>query len=297
MTKMTAPRLAMSLLVRDEASLIAHNIHFHHRLGVDYFIATDNGSVDGTREILTELSRDLPLHIIDEPEFTMRQDDWVNRMARVAADKFGADWIINGDADEFWLPSGGSLKSVIPPGAAVLRCPRVNMLATHTQAEAPDYAFHHNTLRVRKPYDNSIFHEPPWRLSRTPVVMTAVGRKVMCRLDGLRGVGYGNHDAAHDGPAVECSDILIYHYPVRTFAEFLSKVVNHGTSLENNPAIPAHIGWHVRRWFALYRQGLIEEEYRRLLVPEERVEPYLNEGILSEDRSITSLLVEAGIAE
>ena len=147
-------RLAMSLLVRDEAGLIAQNIAFHSRMGVDCFVVTDNGSVDGTREIVERLQSDFEIRVIDEPELTMRQDAWVNRMAEIAANELGADWIVNSDADEFWLPAEGTLKTVIPNEASVLLCRRANMLATHGTVEAPDYAFHRNTLRVAKPFDN-----------------------------------------------------------------------------------------------------------------------------------------------
>lgn len=279
-------RLAMSLLVRDEAGLIAQNIRFHSRMGVDCFIVTDNGSVDGTREIVKRLQRDFAIRLIDEPEHKMRQDAWVKRMADIASKDFGADWVVNSDADEFWLPHEGTLKTVIPEEASVLLCRRANMLATRATVEAPDYTFYRNTLRVAQPFDNSAYREPPWRLMEIPVVMTSIGKKVMCRLAGLREIGYGNHYAVHAGSTIDSEGIQIYHYPVRTFLEFRSKVINHGTSLATNAGIPPHIGWHVRRWYALYEQGLLEEEYGRLLVDQCGMEGHLRSGVLQVDDSI-----------
>jgi hypothetical protein len=106
-------RLVMTLLARNEADVVDAQVAFHLHAGVDYVVATDNGSDDGTLEILERYERDGCLHLLREAGDDMRQPEWVTRMARMAATDFGADWVINADADEFWWPRGGTLKDVL----------------------------------------------------------------------------------------------------------------------------------------------------------------------------------------
>ena len=47
-------KLVMTLLLRDEEDIVRENLDFHLAQGVDRVIVTDNGSEDGTVEILRE---------------------------------------------------------------------------------------------------------------------------------------------------------------------------------------------------------------------------------------------------
>jgi glycosyl transferase family 2 len=106
-------KLVMTLLVRDEADIIDAQIAFHLHAGVDFMIVTDNASQDATTEICKSYAADGHLHLIREDRDDMRQGEWVTRMARLAATEFGADWVINSDADEFWCSHGAAIKDVL----------------------------------------------------------------------------------------------------------------------------------------------------------------------------------------
>jgi hypothetical protein len=106
-------RLVMTLLVRDEADVVDAQVAFHLHAGVDFVVATDNRSSDATTAILERYERAGVLHLLRESRDDMRQEEWVTRMARLAATDLGADWVLNADADEFWWPRGGSLKDVL----------------------------------------------------------------------------------------------------------------------------------------------------------------------------------------
>jgi Glycosyl transferase family 2 len=114
----------MTLLVHDEADILRDQIAFHLAAGVDFVVATDHRSTDGTTEILEAYEREGLLRLIREDAREIRQSEWVTRMARLAATEHGAAWVINSDADEFWWPRGGSLRELfaaVPPKVGAVR--------------------------------------------------------------------------------------------------------------------------------------------------------------------------------
>lgn len=61
-------KIILTLLARDEADIIRENILFHLNQGVDFIVATDNDSNDGTTEILREFEKMGVLHYIFQAE-------------------------------------------------------------------------------------------------------------------------------------------------------------------------------------------------------------------------------------
>jgi len=60
-------KLVMTLLARNEADIVDAQLAFHLNAGVDFVIATDNRSDDGTTEILERYEHAGRLHLIREP--------------------------------------------------------------------------------------------------------------------------------------------------------------------------------------------------------------------------------------
>jgi hypothetical protein len=104
----------MTLVVRDEADIVDAQLAYHLNAGVDFVLATDHASSDGTTEILESYERAGYLRLFRE-QGEMRESDWRTRMARLAATEHGAHWVLNTDADEFWWPRAESLKEVLLP--------------------------------------------------------------------------------------------------------------------------------------------------------------------------------------
>ncbi len=274
----------MTLLVRNEVDVIEGNLRFHLDHGVDFIVATDNGSTDGTKEVLEEYARKGVLHLIHEPSRIFQQQLWVNTMGELACQQCSADMIFHSDADELWHPASGSLKFELglKHRVDVLSVPVRNMLLSNkngTEVFPHDVAYEVNNPIIKSV--RKVMNEVGWRsffLYRYP-------NKVIYRTpNGYVKVVQGNHDVITDSPYREfakqkSSDIEVLHFPIRSLKQFRQKIINNGEGLYN---LDLYLGsdnihaWHAKRWYGLYQQGRLNEEYHRLL----DLEDYLAEGIL-----------------
>ena len=127
-------KLVMAMKVRDEGDVLEDNLRFHHALGVEHFIVTDNRSSDRTSEILERYAR-AGIATVTREESTNYKDEaigWMQRMARQASEEHGAEWVLHGDADEFWWPVEGTLADAlasVPRAFGAVIAPRTEFVA------------------------------------------------------------------------------------------------------------------------------------------------------------------------
>jgi hypothetical protein len=284
-------RLAMTLKVRDEADVLDANLRYHLAQGVDVVIATDNGSVDGSREILRRYEAAGRLRLIEEPagDFEHSGRRWVTRMARMAATDLGADWVIHTDADEFWWPVGGSLKDVlaaVPDPYSLVQVPRPEFLG---RPDGPGGWPERLVVReARSRLRLKVAHRarPDVAIGRGAHRVRVAGGDERGRPPGRAVLRAVSEAASAEAPAFVPAPvwpIRILHFPLRSFEQYRRRVeVNLDGSFDETPrrrVLREH-----------YEQGRLPELYAQLVADDADVQAGLRAGTLVEDHGLREFL-------
>lgn len=269
-------RVVLVIRTRDQADLVDAFVAFHLAAGVDFVIATDHRSVDGTAEILERYERAGDARLLRDTgeRITPRRSE----MARLAATEHGADWVLHADGDEAWWPRGGSIPDVlatIPERYGIVRA------AWHHFAPRPEDGrciAERMTVRIR----------PAARYTRQvdpfhPQV------KVAHRAHPDVVVTQGGHDA--EAPGLETLrswfPFEVLHFPLRSRDQGRVKYEQlhaglSGTGLD--------VSRHVEHARAAIDRGAWEETFRRWLVDDATLERGLAEGTLAVDTRLRNAL-------
>lgn len=226
-------KLAMTLMVRDEADIVGAMLDHHLNQGVDVIIVTDNGSVDGTAELLADYERRGLIELRHDPEHRKQQAQTVTRMARDAAEQHGADWVINADADEFWLPvaAGLTLKEAferIPVAVQAFDVPVHDMIGPAALSGTGLQRLVHRDLRTTE------------QLRRVGLRAHAT-HDVAHVGDPAVEVVQGNHfvNLENRGPVPAGAEIEVLHFPWRSWEQYARKVRNAGSAYESSHLTPS----------------------------------------------------------
>ncbi|SFS14128.1 Glycosyl transferase family 2 [Agrococcus baldri] len=241
----------LTLMVRDEADIIAAMLEHHLAHGIDRILVTDNGSVDGTREILDAYARVAPVTVFDDLEHRKQQSEVVTRMARLAAAEHGADWVINADADEFLRPVDpeltlGQVFAALPRAVGSFRVPVTNLVGPLARHGSGIRRLVHRDVRS----DEQL---------RAAGLIAHPTRNAIHVGDPDVEVSQGNHAVSIPAGA-EPDDALaleVLHLPWRSMEQIERKTRNMGEGYDASPALrpsPRHHG--MRDWRRM-RAGLL----------------------------------------
>jgi hypothetical protein len=248
-------KLVMTMMVRDEADIVEPMLEHHLAQGVDRIIVTDNASTDGTTEILQGYADRGLIDLRHDPVHRKQQSSVVTEMARDAARLYDADWVINADADEFWLPVDRSLTlrdvfAQYDPAWKAFTVDVTDMIGAPAQTGTGLQRLVYRDLRSQD------------AMNRVGVFAHATPDAVHIG-DPEIVVHQGNHFVSHAslGAPSAALRLEVLHFPWRSWAQFSRKVEQAGRAYRANTELTPSPNHHGMRDFARLESGLLLPSY------------------------------------
>jgi glycosyl transferase family 2 len=212
-------------MVRNCEDIIVFSVLHHLLLGVGHCVVIDNGSSDGTFELLTILARKLPrLAVLSEPA-TVPQQDVVNRTVNEFTRR-EATMVIPFDADELWdAPMRRLARAFRRTRANVLYCPMHNFVQSRSVATPTRFSWLRAYRRARR-IEGSGMREAVER--KVSFVEIAHPSKVLFHAHGEVAVNHGAHDVALADKVIAGSpELPVLHLPLRSRRELDKRVYDY----------------------------------------------------------------------
>lgn len=280
-------RIVGTLMVRDEVDIVAAMVEHTLDQGVDLLLVTDNGSVDGTHEVLREYAATGRVELFTDPLHEHQQGEVVTRMARRARTEHRADWVINLDGDEFVVARDPALSV----REALERTP------LHLNEFTVDVVNLVGPVASQRP-GLTVFDELVWRDQRPDEELTRSDLHAHPTPNAIhRGesdvvVRNGNHFTSLEtnGQPDEAVSLEVLHVPWRSWEQFQSKVVNTGSAYEASPVLNPSPNHHGMRDYALWKDGTLRPSYERRMPDEARLAAGEPLGWFRRDTRLVDLL-------
>jgi hypothetical protein len=224
-------------------------------------VIVDHRSQDGSRNILEKLkSEGLPLDIRHDERFAHLQSEVVTRLAHEINEQEHPDWIFPLDGDEFLIPTDGddvieSLAREDP--SQVLALPWRGYVLMPADNENEPHILKRMTYRRK-------LEKPQWWKVALP--------QAILKSDKDFKIPLGSHEILNEKmepfPIKRSSRLALAHFPVRSLAQLLVKVVGGWLSHRLDPAM-RDVRGTCFQWKAIYdelREGrsLTREDLLRL---------------------------------
>ena len=278
-------KVVLTMLVRNEADVVEAQIAHHLNAGVDFVVAIDNESTDGTSDVLEAYAREG--HLVRLPRSGgVQESPWRTHMAQLAAVEYGADWVFNADGDEFFWPRGESLKAVlaaVPARFGVLHAPSHVFVPVF---DGPAFFAERMTLRFT-----------PDAALNDPVSIYRPYTKLVHRADPGVVIDRGNHSllAGDLRPMHGWHPIEVLHFPLRSAEQLAEKQ----RKWNRYPDVRAG-GWYELAE-RLQASGRLSDHVDDVKLDEKTIARGLTAGYLTRDTrlrdALRELQVPAGMGE
>ncbi|HCJ6120955.1 TPA: glycosyltransferase family 92 protein [Escherichia coli] len=223
--------LYIAAIVKDEFAGLLEWIAYHRALGVTGFIIADNGSRDGSRELLSSLARLGIVTVLDQPDVINQKPQLpaYERILRSCARDINLLAFI--DADEFLLPLSAEV-NLVDFLASHFSDESVSAIALNwaifgssgelfaedglvterfTHRAPIKFNVHHNVKSVVKPERVNYFHNPHFADLRYGRYIDALGNDLVLHPKHGHGVS----------AEVVWNGVRVNHYAVKSLEEFL----------------------------------------------------------------------------
>jgi predicted O-methyltransferase YrrM len=245
------------VMVRNEADIVRLSLLHHLSQGLDRVLVIDNGSTDGTAEILARVSQDDPRVQWRSDPGPYMQSVALTELAREAF-RLGADWVVPFDADEFWWVKLGNLRTKLESTTAgALRAPVINFVQHRDQYLPTEVGLLTMTRRPPRPVDaNQAWVES----GQVGFIELRYPAKWIFRPTAETVVEAGNHAvSAVAGMWAESSGLACLHAPLRSRA-CLERKAEYGVRALQSGS-PPEFSWHLKRWARMREAGELDRDW------------------------------------
>ena len=238
------------MLVKDEIDIIEYTVRY--LLGqVDHVIVSDNGSTDGTLDVLSRLVEEYAveadgytstvpargLWLRHDPEVGYYQSEKTSRLAAEAL-SLGHSWVVPCDADELWYATDGrtirDFLGGLAPDVAYVEAQLYNHLPTTEDPSAVCPVCGNTGWEELPDHDGDYPSRVPCRLGE-PNPFRRIGwrqrqhgafPKVCARTRPGLEIAQGNHSAWAPGSGVTAGGLVVRHYSWRSEEQYEKKIRN-----------------------------------------------------------------------
>ena len=249
-------------IVRNAADLAPLTVLHHHLLGVDTVWVIDNGSTDGTYEILRSLARRVRGLRVDRDDGPFNQARMATDMANAAL-RDGHRLIVPFDSDECWDLSLPRLsRFMLRRGANAVTATVVNYVQSRAVLAPAPGSWKLATRRVERPVDPGDLRDAMTEARHSFVQLISKQKMLAAPPSGAAvEIVKGAHDVAYDGQiAAYCRRTACLHLPLRAASELEKRVWDY-----KDRHLPfrrrADNGWRLDYWSEMLASGRIELEW------------------------------------